>query len=78
MRFWDGRRPRIAEVLGGSAFPRQILPDAEPQISVSGLRAGYGIVCDGDARDFDDTGLDGIDEREIGDDPGEESAFPVA
>jgi hypothetical protein len=56
--------------LGLAAFLRQVVADAEPEVAVGGQFAGHGVVGHGDARDFDDAGLDGVDQGEIGHNPG--------
>ena len=61
-----------------AALPRQSLADVDPQVAVLGVLPGHGVVGDGDARHFDDTALDGVDQGEVGHHPREQRAFRAA
>ena len=55
-----------------------MLTDARPDIPVSGQLAGHRIVRDGHTRHLDNAALDGVDQREVRDHPGEECTFGIA
>jgi hypothetical protein len=61
---------------GQAAAGADALVDELPETEVGGFGAAGG-VGDGQARDLDDAGFDGVDEAEIGDEPGEWAAFLV-
>ena len=67
-----------ADGVGLAALLGQVLADAQPQVAVGGLLAGHRVVGHGHAGHLDDAGLDGVDQREVGDHPGKERAFGVA
>ena len=58
----------------------QAVADVDPEVAVLrvAVRADHRVVRHGDARDLDDAGLDGVDEREVADHPGEQRALGVA
>ena len=64
--------------LGSSPLAGKLFPDSRPEVAVGRLLALHRVVGDGNAGNLDDARLDGVDEREVGDDPGEEVPFPVA
>ena len=64
--------------LGSSALAGKFLPDSRPEVAVGRLLPLHRVVGDGNAGNLDDARLDGVDEREVGDDPGEEVPFPIA
>ena len=74
----DGQLGLAADGLGPAALLGQVLADAQPEVAVGGLVAGHRVVGHGHARHLDDAALDGVDQREVGDHPGEERAFGVA
>ena len=55
-----------------------MLADAEPEFAVGGLVALHGVVGDRNAGNLDDAGLDGVDQGEVGDDPGEQRSLGIA
>ena len=67
-----------AELGGTGGGFGQILADFFPQIAVDDPIGLHQIVGDRHAREFDDAALDGVNQAEIRDDPGEEIAFRVA
>ena len=74
-----GEQLRLAaDGLSLLALAGQVLADAGPELAVGRCGAGHGVVGDGDAGHLDDAGLDGVDEGEVGDDPGEECPLRVA
>src|SRR6185369_6211257 len=74
----DGIAAALALVLRAPALLREGVPDMLVDDAVGGLVALHRVVDDRDAGDLDDAGLDGVDEGEVGDDPGEEDALGVA
>src|ERR1700733_4072134 len=55
-----------------------MLADTEPQVAVGGPLACHRVVSYRHPRYFDDTCLDGVDQRKIRNYPGEKSAFGEA
>src|SRR5205807_1378621 len=74
----DGELWLARDGLGLAPLAGQLFPDAGPEIAIGGLIAYHGVVGDGNAGNLDDARLDGVDQREIGDDPWKERSFPVA
>ena len=60
-----------------AALPGQILSDSNPKVAVRWLLSRHGVVRDRNAWHLHDTGLDGIDEREVGNNPRKEGSFRV-
>src|SRR5208337_2203379 len=63
---------------GSPALARKFLADSGPEVAVGRLIPLHRVVGDGNAGNLDDARLDGVDEREVGDDPGKEVPFPIA
>src|SRR5271157_4292733 len=63
---------------GSPAPAGKLLADSRPEVAVGRLIPLHRVVGDGNAGNLDDARLDGVDEREVGDDPGKEVAFPIA
>ena len=55
-----------------------MLADAEPEVAVGRLVALHRVIGDRHAGNLDDARLDRVDQREVGDDPGEERPLGVA
>src|SRR5207245_8933168 len=55
-----------------------VVSDVHPQVTEGRQKTAAAVVSDRHPRHLDDPGLDGIDEREAGQDPGGEGALDVA
>ena len=56
----------------------QPVADMDPEVAILGIFAGHRVIGDGDPGNLDDPGLDGVHEREVGNDPGEQGPFGIA
>ena len=73
------RQDRIAAGVAFAACPfGNVLADIFPEGAVHQVFRLRGIICDRDARHFDDAALDGVGQREIRDDPGKQHALAIA
>jgi hypothetical protein len=64
--------------IGLPTLAGQLLADAGPEVAIGRLIAQHRVIGDGDPGNLDDARLDGVNQREVGDDPGEERPFAVA
>src|SRR5260370_24100275 len=72
---------RIALIVRGAARALghvAVVTDVHPQVTEGRQKTAAPVVSDWHPRHLDDPGLDGIDEREVRHDPGEEGALDVA
>jgi hypothetical protein len=67
-----------ADRFGSPPLAGKLFPDARPEVAVSRLLSLHRVVGDGNTGNLDDARLDGVDEREVRDDPGEQVTCPVA
>src|SRR5260370_15244220 len=75
------RQYRIALIVRGAARALghvAVVTDVHPQVTEGWQKTAAPVVSDWHPRHLDDPGLDGIDEREVRHDPGEEGALDVA
>src|ERR1017187_8441476 len=74
----DREAQRVEVPALGASFLRHAGADVLPEVAELGHLAAGDVVGDGDARELDDSALDGVHEGEVAHGPGEERALGVA